>query len=262
MPKVSVKTADAAQACAPPRGLSGDAEAAEYFGAVGQPLHLHRVELGAGRTMRLNAGETDRLIFVWQGSIKVGGHRLGAGSSVIAERNSRLGVAGGGKRSVLLIFASAAPTCHPKPGGSIHLLPAERAPRSDSLGGAPGLGGVMHADANSSTCSLWMHENYFPGSDAPVPGDTTGVHSHSEDEIIFVTSGEMRLGQKLYGPGTALAVAADTLYSFTAGPHGLRFVNFRAGRPGDIRFVDGRSISETEYWRERLPRPEYLELEA
>lgn len=258
MPRISVKAADAAQAGALPRGLSGDAEAAEYFGSVGQPLHLHRIELGAGRTLRLNAGETDRVIYVWQGSIRVEGHRLGAGSSVIAERDSQVGVAGGGERSVLLIFASAAPTRHARPGGGIHLLPADRAPRSDNLGGAPGLGGVMHADADSPTCSLWLHENHFPGSGAPVPGDKAGVHSHSEDEIIFVTDGEIRLGQRLYGPGTALAIAADTLYSFTAGPDGLRFVNFRAGRPGDIRFVDGRSISETQYWRERLPRPEYL----
>ena len=69
----------------------------------------------------------------------------------------------------------------------------------------------------------------------------------------------MRLGGKLVGPGTALAIAADTLYSFTPGPEGLSFVNFRAHRPGDIRFVEGPSMSETGIWREILPRPEYLE---
>lgn len=257
MPRISVKTAGEPGAL--PTGMSGDGEAAEYFAAAKQALQLHRIDLGAGRTMRLDAGLTDRLIYVWQGAIKVGGDRLGAGSSVIAERDARLGIAGGGERSVLLMFASATPTRHPRPGGGIHLLPAEQAPRSDSLGGSPGLGGVMHADADSPTCSLWLHENHFPGSAAPTPGDKAGVHSHSEDEIIFVIGGGMRLGQKVYGPGTAIAIAANTLYSFTAGPEGLRFVNFRAGMPGDIRFADGRLISETQYWRERLPRPEYLE---
>ena len=55
-----------------------------------------------------------------------------------------------------------------------------------------------------------------------------------------------------------MAIAADTLYSFMAGPEGLGFVNFRAAKPGDIRFVNGFSMSETQYWRDRLPRPEYL----
>ena len=88
--------------------------------------------------------------------------------------------------------------------------------------------------------------------------EARGVHSHTEDEIIFVTDGEIRLGTRIYGPGTALAIAANTFYGFTAGPAGLRFVNFRARAPGDIRFANGGSMSETAYWRERLSRPEYV----
>ena len=99
----------------------------------------------------------------------------------------------------------------------------------------------------------------FLGQPLSAEEQARGVHSHSEDEIIFVTDGQIRLGTKLYGPGTALAIAADTLYSFTAGPEGLSFINFRSGTPGDIQFANGSSISETGYWRERLPRPEYVE---
>lgn len=84
------------------------------------------------------------------------------------------------------------------------------------------------------------------------------MHSHSEDEIIFVAAGAMRLGHMLVGPGTAIAIAADTLYSFTPGPEGLSFVNFRAAMPGDIRFAHGASMSETRFWRERVGRPDYL----
>jgi len=49
------------------------------------------------------------------------------------------------------------------------------------------------------------------------------------------------------------------MYSFQTGPDGLSFVNFRAGMPGDIRFANGMTISETGYWREKLPRPDYVE---
>jgi hypothetical protein len=118
----------------------------------------------------------------------------------------------------------------------------------------------MHADADCEGCAVWLHENHFPGSPGLPPEEQQrGVHSHSEDEIIFVIAGDIRLGTRLYGPGTALAIAADTLYSFTPGPKGLSFINFRAGRPGDIQFANGMRIDEPGYWRERLPRPEYLE---
>ncbi|MBV1687676.1 hypothetical protein KRR38_08300 [Novosphingobium sp. G106] len=110
------------------------------------------------------------------------------------------------------------------------------------------------------TCEVWLHENHFPGRATPMTPEEEkrGVHSHSEDEIIFVIDGEIRLGNKLYGPGTAVAIAADTLYSFTTGPKGLSFINFRAGAPGDIQFANGPAISETGYWKDKQLTPEYV----
>ena len=48
-------------------------------------------------------------------------------------------------------------------------------------------------------------------------------------------------------------------FSLSPGPDGLSFINFRAGRPGDIRFANGPAMNEPAYWQARLPRPEYLE---
>lgn len=59
------------------------------------------------------------------------------------------------------------------------------------------------------------------------PNAEIQLHSHDEDEIIFVRQGEIRLGNKLYGPGTSIFVAGQTLYGFTAGPNGLQILNFR-----------------------------------
>jgi hypothetical protein len=118
----------------------------------------------------------------------------------------------------------------------------------------------MHADSGCPTCEVWLHENHFPGRTTPMTPEEEkrGVHSHSEDEIIFVVDGEIKLGNRLYGPGTAVAIAADTLYSFTTGPEGLSFINFRAGTPGDIRFANGTAISETGYWKDKQLKPEYV----
>jgi hypothetical protein len=258
MAKVSVKTRSQAKDTSLPGGYSGTAKATAYFDEPRQPLHLHLLEVQGSESIHVEADGVDKLLYVWSGAVKAGGHPLAKGSSLIVERGAALDVSGSELGAVLLAFSAATAPAKPLPGGNVHLLPAQNAPRSDSLGGTVGLGGVMHADADCPTCQVWLHENRFPGRDIPRSDDEAGVHSHSEDEVIFVIDGEICLGRKLYGPGTALTIAADTLYSFTAGPKGLHFVNFRAGKPGDIQYAKGPPMSETAYWREKLPRPEYL----
>jgi hypothetical protein len=259
MTRISIGTPEKARAVPLPRGLSGRGEALAYFDGAA-PLHLHELHLTPGGTLVISAGETDFLAYVWRGAVTAGGAGLPAGSSLIAEAGARIEATAGDDGAVLLGFGAA--NGHPgrRAGGHVHLLPADRVPRAAELGGASGVGGAMHADADCEGCAVWLHENQFPGSPGLTPEEQQrGVHSHSEDEIIFVIAGEIRLGARLYGPGTALAIAADTLYSFTPGPEGLSFINFRAGRPGDIQFANGMRVDEPAYWRDRLPRPEYLE---
>lgn len=257
MPKLFVKMPGEAEPAPLPGGYQGTAEAAAYFADADAPLHLHRLTLPAGGALRI-ASPIDQLAYVWRGRVEAGGRKLEAGSSFIVEHGAALEVTGQAERSELLAFAAARPPERPRAGGHVHLLPAACAPRAEALGGTAGLGGVMHADAACPSCELWLHENSFAPRDAPPGAGAAGVHAHSEDEIIFVLDGELRLGDRACGPGTALAIAADAFYSFSPGPLGLRFVNFRAGTPGDIRFKAGAAISETAYWRERLPRPDYL----
>jgi hypothetical protein len=258
MPKLIVRTRDEAERSSLPSAYAGAGGAAAYYAGEEHPLHLHLIELRRGEALQIAAGAVDQLAYVWRGAIRAGGRRLDAGSSLIVEHGASLGVEGAAESSVVLAFAAARPPAAPRAGGHVHLLPAEHAPRTDALGGVEGLGGVMHADADCPSCELWLHENRFAGRQAPPQGDEAGVHCHSEDEIIFVVEGDLRLGDRLLGPGAALAIAAEAFYSFSPGPDGLRFVNFRAGKPSDIRFKKGPAISETAYWRERLPRPEYL----
>jgi hypothetical protein len=258
MSKLAVRTPDEAKRSGLPDAYSGSPTAAAYYAGAQDPLHLHLIEVRAGETLQIRSGAIDQMAYVWRGAVSAGGRSLGAGSSLIVEHGADLEIVGTAEASQVLAFAAARASDRPRGGGHVHLLPAERAPRSDALGGVAGLGGVMHADADCPTCELWLHENQFAGRAAPPPGEEAGVHCHSEHEIIFVVDGGLRLGDRLYGPGTALAIAAEAFYSFSPGPDGLRFVNFRAGKPSDIRFKRGPAMSETAYWRDRLPRPEYL----
>ena len=260
MARVAVVTPEKAMASALPAGFAGTGRAGAYCAGPGKPIHLHLVRLAPQEHLTIGPLSNDCAVYVWQGEVTVRGTGLAAGSSAIVERGACLTLTGAGPgEAQVLCFAGAEASPAPRPGGAVHLLPAAMVPRMAAEPGASGVSGALHADSACPGCTAWLHENHFPGGMAPPPEQAArGIHSHSEDEIIFVTAGAMRLGARLVGPGTAIAIAADTLYSFTAGPEGLSFVNFRAAMPGDIRFAHGASISETGYWRERVGRPVYL----
>lgn len=260
MSKIAVISPTKARTATPPPYCSGLDHATIYLAGDRDPLHLYLLDIAA-RTLHLAHSDVDRAIYVWRGQVGVGQHALNAGSSIIVEHGRTLTIEGGSKNTLVLMFAAADASAQTRAGGHVHVLPAERVPRASPTPGSTGVAGGLHADSACPTCQVWLHENTFPGTPAASAEDQArGVHAHTEDEIIFVTDGEMRLGKRLYGPGTALAVAANTMYGFTAGPNGLRFVNFRCSMPGDIRFAQGGTMSETGYWRERVPRPQYLEL--
>lgn len=53
------------------------------------------------------------------------------------------------------------------------------------------------------------------------------LHSHDEDEIIYVLEGEMRISNRVVGRGGCLTIPGGVFYGFHAGPKGLRILNFR-----------------------------------
>ncbi|MFT4027982.1 MAG: hypothetical protein QM676_14470 [Novosphingobium sp.] len=245
MAKVSVMTPEKA------RRLEGGA--LEYFGGDA-PIHLHAHELAAGAELGFEPWPVERLVYVRTGAAELGGTALPQGSVAIVERGAAAALRGA-EACELLVFHGAAPAI--RAGGHVHLLPRDRAPRVPSLG-ASGVGGTLFADAQCPTCAVWLHENRFPAGAAAPASPEAGIHSHEEDEIIFVTGGAMLLGNRRVGPGTAIAIAADTMYSFLPAPEGLTFINFRAGLPREIHFADGRSMDEVGIWN-RVDRPlEYL----
>lgn len=258
MPKVAIVRIEKARVV-PAAGGANQSRA--YCDGANAPLHLHLHDIAPGGRLRIEEAAVDRVGYVWRGAVSAGNTHLPQGSSVIVEHGRSIELAGGESDTQLLLFSAADASSQERAGGHVHLLPADRAPRLESLAAGSNVGGVMHADSSCPSSEVWLHENHFPGGPPPSSEqEAAGVHSHTEDEIIFVTGGQIRLGAKLYGPGTAVAIAGNTLYGFTAGPEGLSFVNFRAGRPGDISFADGRAMSETGYWRERVPAPQYIEV--
>ena len=58
--------------------------------------------------------------------------------------------------------------------------------------------------------------------------EIVSLHAHAADEIIYILDGELRMGRKRLGPGSSAYICGNTLYGFSAGADGVRFLNFRA----------------------------------
>lgn len=228
-----------------------------YFNKEADPLRLQLHELTADTVLNVGTPGTDILVYVWMGTVAVRGVRLVERSSLIVECGAFAEMSAVDSAATVLFFTPKRQRPGERTAPRLRLLPRERVPCNRDLGGHGLAGGALHADASPASCHLWLHENDFY-----VGGDPVAVHSHSEDEIIFVRDGELRVGSRAYGPGTALAIAADTKYGFDVGPTGLSFVNFRAAAP-TYKSSDGtHSMDEAEFWRSQTGRPEYLELPA
>lgn len=259
MARISIGTSDKAAPASPPDGIAGASDCRAYFDRESDPLHLYQHRLEPGATLQIGAMACDCVGYIWEGSVKAGDAELPHGSSLVVEHGAEMALTAGDEGAGILTFLEREPQGQ-RAGGHVHLLPDSNVPRYAPEPGVGGVSGGLHANGLCPTCEVWLHENTMPGmSDeaASQMGDR-GIHSHSEDEIIFVTGGTMRLGTKLHGPGTAIAIAADTMYSFTPGPDGLSFINFRAGHPEAFRMKDGTPFDEAGYWKDRVSTPEYL----
>ncbi|MDG2001954.1 MAG: hypothetical protein P8J20_01350 [Novosphingobium sp.] len=255
MAKVAIRTLDQTQAGASPEGSQGDVRAHNYFDSGDDPLHLHLYEIADGASIRLDAGDAELSIFVWKGSAKAGDTRLNSQASALVEPGASLALSGCDGGATVLVFNQQEGSAAASGEGRVLLLPSEQVPRTDAMGGNEGIGGALHADAHEPTPRVWLHENAFD-----MPDKETVLHSHSEDEVIFVLKGGIRLGNKLYPEGTALAIAADTKYGFHSGPEGLGFVNFRVSSPTYTSADGSMVLDEAKLWVDMVGKPEYLTL--
>jgi hypothetical protein len=147
------------------------------------------------------------------------GHRIGQGGTLVVEHGADAEVQCVTNDCQLVEFASMQPCAQPlRPGGSVHALGGDRVePNSQD-----GISAALLAGLNCNTCTLWLHENTFSSDSEPA-----STHCHSTDEVIFVVAGTMMVGRRRLGPGSALAIGANTFYKFKVASDGLKFVNFR-----------------------------------
>jgi quercetin dioxygenase-like cupin family protein len=190
----------------------------------GASIWMLAAEFDAGSSLSWEARHGDEALFVQQGELSVDGRSCPEGGAVVIEAN-------------------ALPTITaPAPTRLLHMGPRDDAPPEGGLYGPPQpAGGGVHvvgprgtfeelddqretrffADATCPSCRLWLlytARNFAFDSQ---------VHSHSQDELIYVLHGEIQLGSLRLLPGSSVFIAANQLYSFRAGEQGFGFINYR-----------------------------------
>jgi quercetin dioxygenase-like cupin family protein len=101
--------------------------------------------------------------------------------------------------------------------------------------------GRIHHEGDASTPQL-IEIIYTPNT-------VISLHAHEEDEILVVLEGEAHVGSQVLKPGSSIFIRGNTLYGFSAGPEGLRLLNFRPRR--DLTF-----ITKDEFLRRREVAPD------
>jgi hypothetical protein len=253
MPPVSFASMETAPIVPSPALASGRVVTRGLFARDRDPLQLLIHHLDPDAQLIFSGMPSERAIFVWQGEIMADGARLAARSSLIVEYGATLTVTSGQKGAALLEFGAQHRSALDRIGGHVHLMPSEQVQRPDTSNRGKRVGMSLHANAQCPTCRVWLHENQHWESDSD-----TALHSHSEDEVMFITAGSMRVGNRFYPAGNALAVRANTKYGFTSGPDGLSFVNFRIGSPTYTTADGSMTLDEAELWRKACGEPNYL----
>jgi len=247
MAKIAVRTTDEA----PSTQTADGVETRALFERERDPIHVHVHRLAGAAAITLDAAPTDRVLYVWHGAVAAGGATLDTGSAMIVERGAELELAASAAGAELVSFACTGAAC--AGGGHLHLLPSDRVPRTTTTAGL-NIGSALFADSRCPTCRVWLHETELREAGAPIE-----IHSHSEDEVIFVTAGSIKLGHSLRGPGTALFVAANTNYGFSSGADGLTFINFRPSSPTYSSADGSLVLNEADFFIEHVGKPQFLE---
>jgi quercetin dioxygenase-like cupin family protein len=187
---------------------------------------LVTASLPAGTAVEWLGGHGDEAIHVAEGALDVSGRTCDAGGAVIVEAGARPTVIA--RTDCRIVHVG--PTSADVPTGGPFGPPAVGA-RGVHVVGPEGIGGVRDYD-DGSKHAVWFTDGTCPrcrimffrvwgdaGSDGP-------SHSHSQDELIHVTRGTLRIGPSVARPATTVAIPGDRRYGFrTTEP--WDFLNYR-----------------------------------
>ena len=187
----------------------------------GASIWMSAVELDAGSALRWDPRHGDEALYVESGELVVDGRVCPTGGALVIEARACPTVETRVASRVLQMGAqgaAASAEVAPRPAApAVHVI----GPRGTFEAIEPGRETRFFADATCPRCSLWL---LFTARSFAYESP---VHSHSQDELVYVLRGQVRVGSLVAGPGATVFVAADQPYQFRSGPAGFAFLNYR-----------------------------------
>jgi quercetin dioxygenase-like cupin family protein len=194
----------------------------------GFSLWLVVSELDDNAEMHWSDAHGDEAVCVLQGELVVGDRICPTGGAVIVEAGARCVARANGRT----VIAHYAPVAADPPSEGPYGAPA-RASQDDGVhvvgpngwyrsGGGEFNTALWWADSRCETCRVSVFRVESAGA------DLRGVpHHHTQDEIIYLLSGSVRMGARIYGPGTALSIPAHMRYALGGDGNPRVFLNYR-----------------------------------
>lgn len=188
------------------------------------PLWLVVLELDDGTEVTWAGSHGDEAVYVCDGELEVAdGRRCPTRGAVVVEADASTTVRAVGPTMVVHVgpHDPTPPTdgingpAEPD-GRHVHVV----GPRGTWAVEAPDRDTHYYGDSTCPTCRLTLL--YTSRTAAHV----SDAHSHSQDELIHLLDGSIRLGNKVIEPGTTLAIAGDQRYGFVS-DDGFAFINYR-----------------------------------
>jgi hypothetical protein len=209
---------------------------------VGSPLWLVEARLDDGAELHWDDDHGDEVVYVADGSLEVDGVPAGGRAAAIVESGVATRVCATSDAHVLVFGSVRGPSVdgplgppHPR-GHTVHVVGLDDAVALDS---ADGLRTSVHyADSSCPTCRVTFFENVFRGP------TVTASHTHSQDELMCVTGGEIQMGPSALHAGETVSIPGGRRYGFrAAGP--TSFLNYRCDRSFYVGAPGSPPIAET-----------------
>lgn len=212
---------------------------ARSLGPDGFSLWMAELELPAGQALGLPEVHGDEVLYVLAGALRVDSAACPAGGAVVVESGAHPDVVATDGAHVLHMGPTDPRPAGPSLNGPLLRLPDRVhlvGPAGQFAARGPGRHAKYFADSTCDGCRATLLYNARDGSHIAEP------HSHSEDELIHLLAGEIRLGAHVVGAGDTLAIAAGRRYGFRSAG-GFCFVNYRRDASQHTS-VDGHSRME------------------
>jgi mannose-6-phosphate isomerase-like protein (cupin superfamily) len=199
------------------------------FAPEGVGLWCGQAHVTEGAALTWNGDHGDHAVYVLSGGLTADRTFAGSGAVVVVEANASARVTAVTDTTIIHFGPNDPSTRHdgllgpPAGAGSgVHVIAPGEASALRFAG--DGATSVYYRDGTCTGCRITVF--LYDGS-AFVDGYVGASHVHSEDEIMHVLDGELRVGPLVVKPGQGIAVPGGVRYSFrTPGPY--RYVTYRA----------------------------------